>query len=92
MAKTRAHVYITGRVQGVFYRSYIRSKARLLNVKGWVKNTMDGCVEAVFEGETEDVNDLMEGCRKGPQYAQVTDLRIEWEKPTGEFTEFEIRQ
>ncbi len=92
MTKTRAHIYVTGRVQGVFYRSFVRSKAQLLGLKGWVKNTMEGCVEIVFEGETEDIRDAIEECRKGPKYAQITDLRVEWEKPTGEFTAFEIRQ
>lgn len=92
MTKTRAHVYVTGFVQGIFYRSFVRSKAQLLGLKGWVKNTMDGCVEIIFEGEPEDIRDAIEECRKGPKYAQVTDLRVEWEKPTGEFTAFEIRQ
>jgi len=92
MGKARAHIYITGRVQGVFYRSFVRTKAQLLNLKGWAKNTMDGCVEIVFEGETEDINSAIEECRRGPPHAQITDLRVEWEKPRGEFNEFEIRQ
>ena len=90
MTKQRAHVFVTGRVQGVFYRSFVRNKAKMLNLKGWVKNTMDGCVEILFEGETEDINAAVEECRRGPAYAQITDLRVEWEKPTGEFKAFEI--
>jgi acylphosphatase len=92
MTKTRAHVYVTGRVQGIFYRSFVRTKAQLLNLRGWVKNTMDGCVEIVFEGETEDINSAIEECRRGPTHAQITDLRVEWEKPRGEFNNFEIKQ
>jgi len=90
--KSRAHIYITGRVQGVFYRSFVRAKAQLLGLKGWVKNTMDGCVEIVFEGETEDINSAIEDCRRGPPHAQITDMRVEWEKPHGEFNDFEIKQ
>ncbi len=92
MTKARAHVYVTGRVQGVFYRSFVRTRAQLLNLKGWVKNTMDGCVEIVFEGYADDINSAIEQCRRGPPHAQITDLRVEWEKPTSEFAGFEIRQ
>jgi acylphosphatase len=92
MAKTRAHIYVTGMVQGIFYRSFVRAKARLLNLKGWAKNTMDGCVEIVFEGEEQDINDAIEECRRGPPHAQVTDVRVEWEKHRGEFQNFEIKQ
>ena len=92
MTKARAHVYVTGLVQGVFYRSFVRARARLLNLKGWAKNTMDGCVEIVFEGETEDINTALDECKRGPPHAQVTDFRVTWEKHRGEFNEFEIKQ
>ena len=91
MVKARAHIYITGRVQGVFYRSFVRNKANLLNLKGWVKNTMEGCVEIMLEGETEDIKAVLEECKRGPAYAQITDVRVEWDKPHGEFTAFEIK-
>jgi acylphosphatase len=90
MTKARAHIYVTGMVQGVFYRSFVRSRARIAGLKGWIKNTMDGCVEIVFEGETEDIMNMIDDCRRGPKHAQVTDLRVEWEKHTGEFSSFEI--
>jgi acylphosphatase len=92
MGKTRAHVYVTGMVQGVFYRSFIRTKARLLRLNGWVKNTMDGCIEVVFEGEEQDVHEAVELCRRGPPQAKVTDVRVEWEKPHGDVQSFEIKQ
>jgi acylphosphatase len=92
MAKSRAHIYLTGVVQGVFFRSFVRSRAKLLGISGWVMNTMDGCVEAVLEGEEMDVKEAIEDCRKGPPGSQVTDIRVEWAEPTGEFQAFEIRR
>lgn len=92
MSRARAHVYVSGVVQGVFYRSFVRNRAQMLNLRGWIKNTMDGCVEIVFEGETDQVKEAIEDCRKGPTGAQVTDLRVEWEKPRGEFMDFEIKR
>ena len=87
----RAHVYISGRVQGVFFRYETRLLARRLGVKGWVRNLPDGRVEAVFEGEREAVERMLEFCRRGPVGAVVTDVKILWEKPTNEFKDFTIR-
>jgi len=89
--KVRAHVFVSGRVQGVFFRSETRHEARLHGVKGWVRNLPDGRVEAVFEGEEEAVERLIEFCRRGPPGARVTKVEVKWENYTGEFRDFEIK-
>ena len=66
MPMTRAHVYVHGRVQGVFFRASARDNARLFDIKGWVKNCFDGSVEAVFEGKKDAVDNMVNWCRKGP--------------------------
>lgn len=86
----RAHVYVYGRVQGVFFRASTRDKARLLGIKGWVKNCLDGSVEAVFEGKKDAVDKMVNWCRKGPTGAFVDRIDVCWEEYTGEFDEFSV--
>lgn len=87
----RAHVFVSGRVQGVFFRFETRRLARRLGVRGWVRNRRDGRVEAVFEGEREDVERMIEFCRWGPSGARVTNIEVRWEEYTGEFRGFRTR-
>ncbi len=75
---------VRGRVQGVFFRSETRERARSLGVEGWVRNDPDGSVEAVFEGPTERVDSLVIWCRRGPAGAVVVDVEVAWEEPRGE--------
>jgi acylphosphatase len=89
--KVRAHVLVNGRVQGVFFRSETEDEANRRNVAGWVRNTSDGRVEAVFEGEKEDVEKVIAFCRRGPPGARVTKVDVHWEDPIGEFRDFKIR-
>lgn len=89
--KVRAHFFVGGRVQGVFFRSETRYEANHRNVTGWIRNLPDGRVEAVFEGERADVEKLIEFCRRGPPGARVTKVDVRWEEYTGEFRGFEIR-
>jgi acylphosphatase len=89
--KARAHVYISGQVQGVFFRSTTREHADRLGVEGWIRNTRDGRVEAVLEGNREKIGELLNFCHRGPPGASVTDVEVEWEEPTGEFSGFEVR-
>ena len=84
-------MFISGMVQGVFFRSETRDEAKKLGVKGCVRNLSDGRVEAVFEGEEKSVKELIEFCRRGPPGARVTDVNITWENYTGEFRNFEVR-
>jgi acylphosphatase len=86
----RAHIHVTGRVQGVFFRVQTRHEAKKRNVTGWVRNTSDGRVEAVFEGKLENVQKLIDFCRIGPFNAKVTKIDIQWEKYTGQFADFKI--
>ena len=87
----RAHVFVSGRVQGVFFRSETEDEANRRNVGGWVRNTSDGRVEAVFEGEKGDVEKMIDFCRRGPSGARVTKVDVRWEDYTGEFRDFRIR-
>jgi len=88
--KARAHVYVSGRVQGVFFRSSVADLAESLRVGGWVKNLRDGRVETVIEGEKDEIDKVVKFCQKGPPGAYVTDLKVEWEEPRGEFLTFQI--
>lgn len=88
----RAHIFISGRVQGVFFRANTRKKALDLGLTGWVKNLRDGRVEAVFEGDESAVKKIVEWCHKGPPHAKVTNVDADWsEEPSGEFVSFSIR-
>ncbi len=86
----RVHVYIHGRVQGVFFRSSTREKAQAYGVKGWVKNCPDSSVEAVFEGEKDAVNKVLEWCKKGPSGAFVRQVDVHMEEYSDEFYGFSI--
>ena len=89
--KTRAHVLVTGRVQGVFFRSATKHNAERHDVKGWVRNLPDDRVEAVYEGEKEAVQTLIDFCKHGPSGAKVTNIDLTWETYTGEFDRFKIK-
>ena len=89
--KVRAHVVVSGRVQGVFFRAEAQEKAKELGVFGWVKNLAEGRVEAVFEGERDKVEQLLKWAKKGPPGAIVNDLNVVWEEYQAEFSNFEIR-
>ena len=90
MVKVRAHIFVSGKVQGVFFRQKTRQQAENLGVKGWVKNLDDGKVEAVFEGEKEEVETLVAFCKKGPKGAIVKGFKLDWEEFSGEFDDFEV--
>jgi acylphosphatase len=89
---SRSHVLVSGKVQGVFFRSSTKDKAEELGLSGWVRNLSDGRVEAVFEGEKEDVDTMVEWCRKGPEHARVTGVEIIREEYQGEFRGFFLRR
>jgi len=89
--KVRVHVLIKGRVQGVFFRTETHQMALRLGMKGWVRNTWGGNVEAVFEAEEEAVKRMIAWCHKGPPAAFVERVEEEWEKYRGEFDTFSVR-
>lgn len=87
----QVHLWISGNVQGVGFRASMRRRARNNDVTGWVKNLEDGRVEAVLEGEEEDVAEVMDWARKGPGIASVEDIELEEEEP--EYLEtFEVKR
>jgi acylphosphatase len=90
MEKVRARVIIEGRVQGVFFRYHTQEMAYQLDLKGWVKNHRDGRVEALFEGEKEKINQIIQWCHQGPPEARVTKVHLHWEDYSGEFDDFVI--
>jgi len=83
MARQRAHVFVSGRVQGVYFRATTRDTAREQGVDGWVRNLDDGRVEAVFEGSGEDVEAMVEFCHDGSERADVTDVEVTYGDPEG---------
>jgi len=91
MTKKRAHLFIEGHVQGVYFRATTKEKALEKGVKGWVKNLPDGRVEAVFEGDREKVNQLIEFCHEGPEHAEVKNIEIQEQQYQDEFQDFEIK-
>ncbi len=88
----RAHIYVSGLVQGVFFRASMQDVARSIGVTGWVRNLPDGRVEAVIEGEEDKVLKVIEWARRGPPLARVEDVKVEWEEYKGEFRDFYIRR
>ena len=103
MVNVQAHVFISGRVQGVFFRAYTQRQAKALGLCGWVRNVYSEKlkvnssklvdfigVEAVFEGEKSSVNEMIAWCWDGSPSAEVTDVVVVWEKPSGSST-FEIK-
>ncbi|UCH32657.1 MAG: acylphosphatase [Candidatus Bathyarchaeota archaeon] len=88
--KVRVHVFIYGRVQGVFFRSETCREARRRKLKGWVRNLADGSVEVMAEGEREDIERLVEFCKRGPRGARVTKTKTTFKPYIGEFTDFRI--
>jgi len=90
MVNARAHVFVSGQVQGIFFRQNTKQEAENHGVTGWVRNLPDGRVEAVFEGEEEDVKALVDFCRKGPRGAVITNVDVTFERFTGEFRNFKV--
>ena len=89
--KAHVHLFVSGRVQGVFFRSETKNNADRHDVKGWVRNLPDGRVEAVFEGEKEAVKALIAFYKHGPSGARVTNIDLTWETYTGTFDKFKIK-
>ncbi|MFQ3318570.1 MAG: acylphosphatase [Natronomonas sp.] len=89
--RIRVHVFVSGRVQGVYYRANTREAARERGVGGWVRNLDDGRVEAVFEGKEAAVDGMVEWCHTGSPQARVEDVEVEYGTPDGH-SGFEIRR
>ena len=91
MDEKQAHVWVTGRVQGVFFRAHTRDEARKLGLKGWVRNVPDGRVEAVFQGDPGAIEAAIDWCRTGPPFASVMEVEVTWEPVSAYQDIFEVR-
>lgn len=91
MSQRRVHAYVSGRVQGVFYRDTTRNTACRVGATGWVQNLPDGRVEAIIEGSQEEVDKVLTFMEVGPSRAYVDHIEIIEEDPSKEYTDFQIR-
>jgi acylphosphatase len=91
VATIRVHLYVSGRVQGVNYRAFVKREALRLGLTGWVRNLPDRRVEVVAEGEEEQVERLVQLCEEGPPLAIVRNVEARREPLTGSFSSFSIR-
>jgi acylphosphatase len=88
--EARAHIIVSGRVQGVFFRDHTRRWASMLGLSGWVRNLVDGRVEVLVEGESGKIENLIGKLREGPPMSLVGNVATEWEEYKNEFTGFRI--
>lgn len=88
--RERAHVYVSGEVQGVFFRDSAREKAEDLGLSGWVRNLPDGRVEALFEGPSKGVREMVRWCEEGPPHASVEHVEPEFDAARGDLSGFEV--
>ena len=91
MENCSVKVIISGMVQGVFFRAGTREMAVSKGLKGWVRNLMDGNVEALFEGPRDILEEAVKWCKHGPRGASVVDVEESWGKYSGQIDRFEIR-
>ena len=90
MSKQRLRIYVTGKVQGVFFRQSLKVVAKKNNIFGWVRNLKDGRVEAVLEGDSNDIDELISWACRGPANSRVENVEISEEEFVSEFTKFEV--
>ena len=88
---SRVNVIISGRVQGVWFRASTKEKADQLGLTGWVRNTSDGNVEAVFEGDEKIIQEMLDWCHQGPLYAKVKNVKITKQTAKNDFMDFSIK-
>ena len=91
MAYARARIVVEGEVQGVGYRNFVRTRATMQGLTGWVMNLNDGKVEAVLEGEKDGIERVIEMCKKGPLFARVFNIDIKWEEKFDRYSSFTIK-
>lgn len=84
--KKSVRLYISGTVQGVFFRMFIKENAERYNLKGFVRNLEDGKIEVFLEGENDEVDKMIELCKKGPKHAQINDVQVKLER----FQDFKV--
>lgn len=87
----KKHIFISGRVQGVGFRHFIKKNAEALGVKGWVKNLPDGRVEAIFQGSEEQIDEIIQRCKKGPVAGFVQDIKVRDANDETAYKSFEVK-
>ncbi len=90
MELVNAHVFISGLVQGVYYRGSLQKKALENQVCGWTRNLPDGRVEALLQGTKENVEAVLRWTESGPPHARVKNVEVEWEEPVETYDSFDI--
>jgi acylphosphatase len=90
MSHQRVRLFVTGRVQGVFFRQSLKAKSIQNDVFGWVKNLQDGRVECLLEGNEENISILVKWAYDGPANAIVENVEVHNEKFDNEFTKFDV--
>lgn len=95
----QAHIFVSGFVQGVGYRAFVKKQAKKLGLTGWVQNLPDGRVEAILQGTKDNIEKLIEICKKGPYFSEVKEIVVEWDPSASsrqgkqeKFDSFEIRK
>ena len=88
---SRAHFLISGRVQGVGYRHFAYQEAVGLNLVGFVRNLPNGMVEAIVEGQKDQIQAYYTTLKKGPSFSYVTDVQVCWEEAANKFVKFDVR-
>lgn len=86
----QARLVISGRVQGVFYRASCQDVANGYGLNGYAKNLPSGQVQVLVQGSKENIERLIEWCKKGPPHAKVTDVKVEWQDITEKFVSFDV--
>ncbi|MBI3034410.1 acylphosphatase [Candidatus Woesearchaeota archaeon] len=87
----RVSIILSGKVQGVFFRDFVRKEAEKLGIAGFVRNLQDGTVQVVGEGDEDKLNIFIRECKRGPLLAFIKGAEVKLEKATGEFEDFSIR-
>lgn len=90
ISPTACHILVEGRVQGVGFRYFVQAQAENLGVNGWVRNRERGEVEVLAEGQREDIDRLILLLERGPSAAYVSNITIEWQAASGQFSQFSI--
>ena len=86
----RFHIRVTGQVQGVFFRRSAKLEAERLGIVGWVKNSDEGSVEIMAQGDKKSADEFIKWCKKGPPFAKVEKVDVSWEKDLHDFDDFSI--
>jgi len=87
----QAHIFVSGYVQGVWFRQFVKKNSIKFGLTGWVRNTSNGKVEAVFQGEKKIIEKMIKLCHVGPPFAEVKNVEVEWEEGKEEFKDFKTR-